>query len=350
MIDTIKFKICLSDNQYRAVQSKGKEEILNNKTLGTEIKRRYKDTIYLPSFDYHLNYWCDDKDSFWLEFSIPKYLYGHNIYLLYASELEMVLTDVFHDLNAYFGDFPTITEWNIYRLDVSYAWKYETQAVAEKVLSSLKLLEYPRKKRNVYKTGVMWIGEKYSPKFYLKYQDFQKHDFKRWLKHDQEQAYKLLQLAEGVLRFEVTMRRFTLDFLFENKQFITYVDLLKNNFLLQTLTHYLNILTSNFDKGVINDIEIARRLISSFGKIKGMRRYYFYELYFSAQVNKRHVLNNIYSRATIWRYKKDLAEANISILPLFDISADIHIPSIFVVNPDPAAVVLTTGRQDHLDV
>ena len=199
----------------------------------------------------------------------------------------------------------------------------------------------------------MWLGAKYSPKFYLKKQDFLKHDFKRLLLADTENAYKLLELSSGVLRFEVTFRKFALDYLFEGKDGnFTYKDLLENDFISKTLIEYLKKLIGNFSTETLQSEEIARRLIDCFGKIAGSRRYYVYELYFSPDANKRQVLNNIYSKTTIWRYKKDLEKAKISILPIYDVSSDINIPSEFVVNPDPSTVYCVSNKQgdEQMDI
>jgi len=336
MVDTIRFAIPLTEIEYQAIQKKGKEQIINDKTLGTEIKRRYNDNIYVGSYDYRINYWCYDESKLFLEFSVPKYVYGHNIYLLYPSQLKQALDGVYHELLNHFGAFPHYKNWLIQRLDICYAWRYQDQATAERVLEALRMLEYPRKVRQPYRTGVMWKGGKYSPKFYLKQQDFRVHDFKRIVKQDPERAYKLLELSAGVLRFEITFRKFALDYLFENKASINYRDLLENDFIPRTLTEYLNKLISNFNNDAMQSEDIAKRLIDLYGKANGMKRYFFYELFFSPEHNKRHVIYKLYSRTTIWRYKKDIEAADINILPFYDVYTDISIPSQYVVNPDPA--------------
>ena len=336
MVDTIRFSIKLSESEYQAIQQKGKEQIINDRTLGTEIKRRYNDNIFVGSYDYRINYWCYSENKLFLEFSVPKYVYGHNIYLLYPSQLEQALDGVYHELLNHFGAFPHYKNWIIQRLDVCYAWRYQDQATAERILEALRMLEYPRKLRQPYKTGVMWKGGKYSPKFYLKLQDFRKHDLQRLIKKDAERAYQLLELCSGVLRFEITFRKFSLDYLFENKSSITYKDLLENDFIPKTLTEYLNKLINNFDKESMQSEKIAKCLINIHGKANGMKRYFFYELFFSPEHNKRDVINKLYSRTTIWRYRKDIEAADINILPFYDVNTDISIPSPFVVNPEPA--------------
>jgi len=134
MIDTVKFKVVLSDDEFLAVQKKGQERITNNKTLGTEIKRQYKDNIHIGSYDHRLNYWCEDKDYFFFELSLPKFFYGNNILLLYPSQLEQALDGVYKCLLNHFGVFPHYMKWLLQRVDVCYAWKYKDQATAERVL------------------------------------------------------------------------------------------------------------------------------------------------------------------------------------------------------------------------
>lgn len=344
MIDTIRFLIKLTESEYQAIQKKGQEQIINDKILGTEIKRRYNDNIFVGSYDYRINYWCYSETKLFLEFSVPKYVFGHNIYLLYPSQLEQALGEVYHELLNHFCAFPHYKNWLIQRLDICYAWRYQDQTMAERILEALRIQEYPRKFRLPYRTGVMWKGGKYSPKFYLKYQDFRRYDFKRIVKQDPERAYRLLELSKGVLRFEITFRKFALDYLFENKSYITYKDFLENDFIPKTLTEYLGKLISNFNNESMQSEEIAKRLINIYGKANGMKRYFFYELFFSPDHNKRDIIDKFYSRTTIWRYKKDIEAADINILPFYDVNTDISIPSPFVVNPDPALSALAEER------
>lgn len=147
-----------------------------------------------------------------LEFSIPKYWYGHNIRLLYdfvkaLSHIKVALEQLFKLQGR--SRLPDPLTWHLYRVDVCYAWLLPNQMAAQEYLDSLKHLHYPRKRPVIYPTSVVFQGATYTLKFYLKYPEFRTHDLKELVKAKaaMEWINYLEGLAEGVLRCEATLRR-----------------------------------------------------------------------------------------------------------------------------------------------
>jgi hypothetical protein len=147
-----------------------------------------------------------------LEFSIPKYWYGHNVRLLYdflkaLHVLKGALEQLFKLRGR--GKLCDPATWHLYRVDVCYAWQFPNQVSAQEYLDSLKHLHYPRKRPIIYPTSVVFQGATYTLKFYLKYPEFRTHDLKELVKSKAslEWINYIEGLAVGVLRCEATLRR-----------------------------------------------------------------------------------------------------------------------------------------------
>jgi II/X family phage/plasmid replication protein len=96
--------------------------------------------------------------------------------------------------------------WQLFRLDLCYAWKFYDDLVAQQVLEALKLQTYARKKRSTWDTSVMFKGSAFTLKFYHKGAEFFAHDWKEIKKTNIDRANDLLNVARGVVRFEITLR------------------------------------------------------------------------------------------------------------------------------------------------
>ena len=166
------------------------------------IFRVYRTDLQLGSYDRNINLFVSEsRPNFcFLEFSIPKYYYGNNVYLFYpSSDFQHVLELVENDLIKYFGDFPPIKTWDIFRLDLCYAWKFLDQKTSENVLEVLRSYAFSRKKSHNYDTSIMMTGSTYSVKWYLKKPEYYYHDFLQLLhQHKENYAYEIANVSEGV--------------------------------------------------------------------------------------------------------------------------------------------------------
>lgn len=223
MLDTIKLGIPLTANQYGKIKDLADKNdcwqwVLLNPGTGELLFRRTKGLAIADGQSFHRQLRWDiphnyEKDSTLLiEFSIPKYWYGHNIRLLFdfikaLEHLKASLEQQFELKGK--ARLPNVVTWRVLRADVCYAWKFPSQRLAQNFLDSLKHLHYPRKKPIHYPTAILFAGQTYSVKFYLKLPEFKSHDRKELLKQNAalEWINYCEEIADGVLRFEATLRQ-----------------------------------------------------------------------------------------------------------------------------------------------
>lgn len=220
MIDTLKLGIPLTSFQFRKIrkhvdQSDRWQWIQFQPNTGERRFVRMKGLVNLDRQSFHRDtafdvseHYTPDATFLILELSLPKFWYGHNIHLLYnfidpLKELKRLLENQFQ---CRFAD---VLDWNIFRLDICYAWKTPSQTISQKILDSLKRLHYPRKKPIIYPSSIVFAGTTYSFKFYLKYPEFIQNDKKalKKAKASLEWITHLENLSSGVIRCEATLRR-----------------------------------------------------------------------------------------------------------------------------------------------
>jgi Phage replication protein CRI len=223
MLDTIKVGILLTQNQHRKILAVANDQdrwqwVQFNPLLGELRCIRSTGLVKTDSHSHHRELRWDIDAAWsaecrlWIEFSIPKFWYGHNIHLLHypiaaLATLKKLLEQFFRLTGK--ARLPDPGNWILYRADLCYAWRFPNQTTAQEYLDSLKHLHYPRKHPTIHPTSIVFVGATYSVKFYLKLPEFRVHDLKelRKAKASIEWMTHLEDLANAVLRFEVTLRR-----------------------------------------------------------------------------------------------------------------------------------------------
>lgn len=221
MLDSIKVGVPIDKSQHkRILQSTSNSDrfrwVLYNDNTGEILFRQVSGLAHTDGASYHRELRWDIPKT-WepstklvLEFSIPKFWYGHNIRLLY--DFLGVLQHFRKLLNQQFNlqriPLPQPPEWAVMRLDPCYAWRFPNQLAAHQYLEGLKHFSYPKKKPIIYETSIVFPGTTYSLKFYEKYPEFRVHDMKVLVKSGAALEWiNLLEgLAIGVLRCEATLR------------------------------------------------------------------------------------------------------------------------------------------------
>lgn len=334
MIDTTSWKVSVTQEQFNKIISRSKEYTEYDHEIKETRFRILRNNLDIGSYDSNITIKCFESQTLYLEFSVAKQRLGNNVELLYPSQLEQALAGVHKNLVDRFGDFPTYKNWYLTRLDLCYAWRLQDQNTAVDALKTLKTFDYPRKFKFLYKEAVMWRGKYFSLKFYLKQPEFIKHDYKKLIIYGHEVlANRIRLLSEGVLRFEITFRKETLNNIF-GKKLIIYRDLIEKDKLEHILAEYLDKLLLHLDQTVMDDKQVLGKLRSAYPNRTALRLFNFYILYNSPQLNHRQILIDHYAPSTIWRNKTDIAKTGVG-LPDHELSLfTLNIPSELVVNKD----------------
>lgn len=332
MIDTIGFTVPISqqDEVKFMHNSKGtqRKDFKNNLIDFTYVNGE----AFVGSYDSTVQFRVKD-NILKFEFSVPKIIYGHNIYLIDDNQLldgvNLVRSAILKQFNV---DLPSVDTWDIYRLDICYAWKFPDEKSLNESLSILKQLNYLDFSKYDKKTSVMWVGSNYSMKFYVKQPEFIKHDLKVLKeKRSFEDIKSLLNLSENVLRFEVTFRKKQLNYMYGNLLHLPFFVKLDKISLLNQYTSKMIKVWKDF-QGIYN---IQNLLLEKYSKTKAMQLYGFFSNYYDENPLKRSFLVNNYDRSTIWRNLRDLKLAGVG-LPTDEeeekLFPDLSIPSKNCVN------------------
>jgi II/X family phage/plasmid replication protein len=337
MIDTIKFRIWIDRDLYKTIRSKSIELSQKDNEIDREFVRILTKKFNVGSFDRHINIKLYDEEYIFMEFSIPKIYYGHNVFLIAPEKVIGICNEVRTVLFKMFGSFPDCCTWEISRIDFCYAWKLPSEYIAEQIVNILRNIEIKRKKMHYYDTSVMWYGRTQAIKFYLKYPEFYEHDFKELKKQGfNELAYNFLQISEGVLRFEVTLRNIALVREFYGSSADRYVALEPSIFnsarCLLILQKYLHKILKLENVSVMDNKTVYDKLVKELGIEKARRLFLFYKLLFTPDRNEKDILKS-YSRWQVYRNLKELKACGIGISSdQLQIGFDFSIPSDFVVN------------------
>ena len=242
MLDTLKFAIPLTDKQHDRIlsvvfESNREQWALFSPTTGEFSFRRMLGLAEMDSESFHREIRWDipgryipDDTYLVVEFSLPKFWYGHNVSLLHdpIRPLNHFKQLVEKQLRLTRLKLPPVESWLLRRADLCYAWQCPNQTVAQIVLDNLKHLHYPRKQPHIYDTGILFKARTYSVKFYLKHPEFRRHDLKHLVDSGAslEWVNYVEQKAEGILRYEATLRANYL----RQRKIKTITDLLKTSF------------------------------------------------------------------------------------------------------------------------
>ena len=245
-----------------AIEELGKSPLLDDKFIvdyfrnsktGTHIIH-YKSQERLNTSGHYYFHAFENRDRDFLEFnfSVPKYKWGTNI-LVFARhmwEKDFIYsnhTSLKYNLDESFGlimsfiknfflkefmdlfpiDFSCV---EINRIDLSYNQLFETKKQALEYLEYQKQIRRKHSRNDVnnfreYETSLMYITHRYSLKIYHKGTEYRKHDRKEHRRINKEKGKEyfridqLQEVADRMLRYEVTFRDTMLTYLYSNYVF-----------------------------------------------------------------------------------------------------------------------------------
>jgi len=374
MIDTIRFKILTSSEVFSFIKSKSKQRfVIDTITQQLEFNISTKD-IQIGSYDYHINILATNKmeNVIFLEFSVPKVFYGHNIYLYYPP-IEPILEIIHKAIEKAFEiSFPHYDLWIIQRLDICYAWRFITQEEAYLAFLVLNPFEYSRKNKVTFDTSFEMKGSSFDFKGYLKYDEFKNHDFKRFMKmkeefeikedilHDEkvitnlrgiDLAQNLWELSKGVFRIELSMRKPKLKTYFKKE--ITYKDINDTVLLQKILREHFSKYLKHVDTKVMKENEVIAKLFTAYKSSKALSAYSFYTLWNhpnpSIRARNRYAYKKRLNASTLWRKHNILKLAGVGIPKQhFTFDFDFSIPHPQVVNTHNLPTHASASSEDIL--
>jgi II/X family phage/plasmid replication protein len=313
MIDTIKLFIPIENTdlllKLKGTLSRFRKENLKTNEVNFEF---YSSQVELGSYDRNVNVMASNvPQGFFVEFSVPKYLKDSNVEMIKPEELNIAIPKLYTELCKHMDyNLPHYSTWPVYRLDTCYNWIFENGESATRAIDFIKLIDFPRKKKHIWDTSVMFKGTAYTIKFYLKGPEFLKNDFKKV--KDRNHVHTLQHWANRMLRFEIGIRKQHLqDFLGQKPVLLEHISDYQT--IEEILRHYLDLLFRYLNKKTMTNEEIKESLFALFTPQKATRLYDFYQnFYFNPEMKQMYLRGGL-NRSTIYRYKKDLERAEIGL-------------------------------------
>ena len=287
MIDTVKIYTMIDKEIY--------EKIKNNSIVKTSYHSATGQVFYSiindhleGSYDSSLSIRVDSGakycfvDNYFIEIegSYHKIIKGYNSHNGYYNLYSICKSLIDIVENAYNIKLPTIKHWFLQRVDIAICFDLNTQNNVIKYLNNLHCCDYPRRNLRNYGdyggTGIYFSGTSTTLKIYNKYEEFKKHDMKKF-KGTDFNLINYLNEIKGFIRFEVEIKKKKLVNLY-NKKYIRIRNINYNELKKVWCDEFMKLLKlyDNDLKKVRNREEVEKRLYDLYGNIKGRRLYNFY--------------------------------------------------------------------------
>lgn len=161
MIDTMKIYTEIDKNLYNFILYKQNVSTKFNASTGElfyevsseDLKGSYDSNIHCSvgrgsKYGFINSYYIE------IECSIHKVLKGHNAYdgfynLTYCAMKLVMIIEQYYDVKL-----PDIEEWFCNRVDIAKNFDLDTQEKVQSYINSLKLLSFPRRKKQVYAESI----------------------------------------------------------------------------------------------------------------------------------------------------------------------------------------------------
>lgn len=311
MIDTVRFRVPISHDFSLKLRKYGTTSVRTDNQVEVELYKVHSALLNIGSYDYHVNLFVSDIwENLTIEFSLPKYANGHNLYINDLDSFKSSVNKLYIYLLGTFGDVVHPDSWEIQRLDVCYAWKFQDQGTAEAFLRAIQCVSIPKLKKAQYdRESVMFKGETLTPKFYLKLHEFFKHDYKRLKNIDETLSDDLLVYASGILRYEVTLRKKALQRLFEVEKL--RIPKITTEVLYNILNIYFSQITKYMDSHNMTLEDIKNKITSKHSPKLARNLYLYYCACQLTDPSALAIFKQMADRSTLYRYDTYLHALNI---------------------------------------
>lgn len=331
MIDTIKIYTMIDKNTYDKIHNKSIVKTSYSMETG-EIFYNITNDHLKGSYDTSLSvrvgeggkYKFENMYYLSIEGSYHKILKGYNSHNGFYNLYEICQGLINLVSNSYTVKLPHIKHWFLHRVDIAIVFDLENQNNIKRYLENLHSCNYPRRHLRNYSdyggTGLYVPGTTTTLKIYNKYQEFRKHDLKRFRNVNNFHIENYLDIIQGYLRFEIEIRKKKLESLYNKKYIrlrnVMYNDLKKvwSDEFMKLLKFYDNELTIIRDREKVKD-----RLYTFYGETKGKN---LYDFYCSLIVDGVLVVKNNMSKPSYYRKTKYLKNVGVDFSQKIDIQED----------------------------
>lgn len=160
------------------------------------------------SYDSSINIKINSDNTLKVTCSIHKVVLGYNI--AYGSDNLILLSNCLKKIlqKSFELKLPDVLTWQLMQIDYTLTFNLQSQENVENYINSLKNVEYARREVKHYNNeGIQARGATTVVKFYNKQKEFIEHDYKKIKKvAGQEKADELIDLCQGLLRVEISLR------------------------------------------------------------------------------------------------------------------------------------------------
>ncbi len=297
------------------------------------------------SYDSSINIKINKDNSIKITCSIHKVILGYNI--AYGSDNLILLANCLKKIlyKQFEVKLPDVMTWELLQIDYTLTFNLNTQDNVESYINSLKNVSYTRREAKHYNNnGLQISGATTIVKFYNKQKEFIEHDYKK-IKNvaGQDEADRLIDLCNGLLRVEVSIRSRKIKQIFYKtvyrknlrktyekalKEFgkkHDYVQALENTFKRNKVTlqdfniekiikiwesEVLKVLKDKNDMVLVNkDNLVLEKLKQNFSTRKVSAAYTFWTL---LSTRGEDYVKSLYKKQTFYRLRKDLVGCGIS--------------------------------------
>jgi len=332
MIDTLRFRIPVDFATYAQIQNKCVRFTRSSPDEMGYRKDDYSKTLVVGVHRTKIRVSLYKEKCLFVEFSVPKYWFGHNVLLFPPQDLPLVLDDLKNVLEDRFSVIlPDYNLWRIQRLDICYAWKLPSNEDAHLILAAMKPYSLPRKDQVDYPTTIWHKGNTFSVRLYLKHEEFFQGDYKELVKWgDGQFASNVLRMSEGVLRFEVELRKGKLDSLF--KKDIYPKDIMDINAMQSILCQFLVDLVKTTDPKLMTLATIAHLIQSGSTRRQAWEHWSFYRIFSSSNPVDQQMVK-VLPKATYYAKVKKLRALGVGVYDQDNkLDFSFEIPSIYEVS------------------
>ena len=238
MIDTLRFKILGSKEIYNAIKNKGIERVMWDYAEDKQKHVSVYQLILVPSKECKIYIQAQDYEHFFVEFSLPKVLFGTNVFMIYPEQVTATLIEVYRIIRNFLKlPIDSIDNWIVQRVDYSYVWKFDNAMQALWVLENMAKFQYPRKNVTIRDTSVTINGTTERMIFYLKHEEYVDKTYKKLAKTQPRIAEFLFEESKNTLRFEIVHMKAKLNSIFGSE--VTYKEVLGEKYIISTLNEAL---------------------------------------------------------------------------------------------------------------